>query len=80
MLSYYIKCANITLENNLNFFSDIEKLQKLDVDMREFESDLIREVNEDDDQEGEEELSESEPSIDNFDKKEIMRLMPVFQK
>jgi hypothetical protein len=37
-------------------------------------------VNEDDDQEGEEELSESEPSIDNFDKKEIMKLMPIFQK
>jgi hypothetical protein len=80
MLSYYIKCEKITIENNLNFLNDIEKLKKLDVDMREFESDLIREVNEEDDQEGEEELSESEPSIDNFDKKEIMRLMPVFQK
>ena len=80
MLSYYIKYEKINIENNLNFLSDIEKLKKLDVDMREFESELIREVNEDDDQEGEEELSESEPSIDNFDKKEIMRLMPVYQK
>ena len=80
MLSYYIKYENINIEKNLNFFNDEEKMKKLDVDMREFESELIREVNEDEDQDGEEELSESEPSIDNFDKKEIMRLMPVYQK
>jgi hypothetical protein len=48
--------------------------------MREFESELIREVNEDEEQEGEDELSESEPSIDNLNKKEIMRLMPIPQK
>ena len=79
MLSYYIKYEKISIEN-VTFLSDKEKIKKLDVDMREFESDLIREVNEDEDQEGEDELSESEPSIDNFDKKEIMRLMPVPQK
>ena len=80
MLSYYIKCENIPIENNVSFLGDNEKMKNLDVDMREFESDLIREVNEEDDQEIEEELSESEPSIDNFDKKEIMKLMPVIQK
>ena len=80
MLSYYIKYENISIETKLNFLNDKENMKKIDVDMREFESELIREVNEDDDQDGEEELSESEPSIDNFDKKEIMRLMPVYQK
>ena len=80
MLSYYMKYENITLENNVNFLSDIEKIKLLDVDMRDFESELIKEVNEEEGQETEEELSESEPSIDNFDKKEIMRLMPVYQK
>ena len=80
MLSYYIKCEKITIEKNINFLNDVEKMKKLDVDMREFESELIREVNEDEEQDEKEELSESEPSIDNFDKKEIMRLMPVFQK
>ena len=79
MLSYYIKYEKISIEN-IAFLSDKEKIKKLDVDMREFESELIREVNEDEDQEGEDELSESEPSIDNFDKKEIMRLMPIPQK
>jgi len=79
MLSYYIKYEKISIEN-ISFLSDKEKLKILDVDMREFESELIREVNEDEDQEGEDELSESEPSIDNFDKKEIMKLMPIPQK
>ena len=80
MLSYYIKYENISFENNFNFLTDKEKMKKLDIDMREFETELIREVNEDEDLNGEEELSESEPSIDNFDKKEIMKLMPVYQK
>jgi hypothetical protein len=79
MLSYYIKYEKISIEN-ISFLSDKEKIKKLDVDMREFESELIREVNEDEEQEGEDELSESEPSIDNLDKKEIMRLMPIPQK
>ena len=79
MLSYYIKFEKISLEN-ISFLSDKEKIKKLDVDMREFESELIREVNEDEEQEGEDELSESEPSIDNFDKKEIMKLMPFPKK
>ena len=77
MLSYYMKCENITIENNLNKGDDWENLKKLDIDMRDFEAELIKEVNESEDEEDKEELSESEPSIDNFDKKEILKLMPV---
>ena len=61
---------NIDIEEN--FFND-----KLDVDMREFESDLIKEENEDDEEiETADDKSESEPSVDNLDKNQIMRLMP----
>ena len=77
MLSYYMKCENITVENNLNWGNEWEKLKKLDVDMRDFETELIMEVNESEEEENKEELSESEPSIDNFDKKEILKLMPI---
>ena len=77
MLSYYMKCENITIENNLNKGDEWENLKKLDIDMRDFEAELIKEVNESEDEEDKEELSESEPSIDNFDKKEILKLMPV---
>ena len=77
MLSYYIKCENISIENNLNCGEEWEKMKPLDVDMRDFETELIMEVNESEDEENKEELSESEPSIDNFDKKEILKLMPV---
>ena len=77
MLSYYIKCENISIENNLNSGDEWERMKKLDVDMRDFEAELIMEVNESEDEENKEELSESEPSIDNFDKKEILKLMPV---
>ena len=80
MLSYYIKYENISFENNIKFLNDFETMKRLDVDMSEFESELIKEINEDYDNKDEEELSESEPSIDNFDKKEIMRLMPLYQK
>ena len=52
-------------------------MKKFDVDMRDFEAELIREVNEDENEDDKDELSESEPSIDNFDKKEILKLMPV---
>ena len=76
MLSYYYKCENVSIE--INFFSNKENIKKLDVDMREFESEMIREVNEDEDEvEINDEKSESEPSIDNLDKNEIMRLMPT---
>ena len=75
MLSYYYKCENISIE--VNFFSNKENLKKLDVDMREFESEIIREVNEDDEEvELNDEKSESEPSVDNLDKNQIMKLMP----
>ena len=77
MLSYHIKFENINIENNLNCGEDWEKMKKLDVDMRDFEAELIMEVNESDEEENKEELSESEPSIDNFDKKEILKLMPI---
>ena len=79
MLSYYIKYENISIENNINFLNDVETLKKLDVDMKQYESELIDGLKVDDENDVEE-LSESEPSIDNLDKKEIMRLMPVYQK
>jgi hypothetical protein len=75
MLSYYYKCENMSIE--VNFYSNKENIKKLDVDMREFESEIIREVNEDDDEvELNDEKSESEPSVDNLDKNQIMKLMP----
>ena len=44
MLSYYMKCENITIENNLNKGDEWENLKKLDIDMRDFEAELIKEV------------------------------------
>jgi hypothetical protein len=44
MLSYYYKYENVSLDPNLLNNRDIPK--KLDVDMREFEDEIIREVNE----------------------------------
>ena len=76
MLSYYYKYENVSLEQNL--FSNKDISAKLDVDMREFEDEIIREVNEDEDEiELNDEKSESEPSVDNLDKNQIMRLMPT---
>ena len=82
MLAYYIKCENIFIENISNKNNETnnnewENMKKFDVDMRDFEAELIREVNEDENEDDKDELSESEPSIDNFDKKEILKLMPV---
>ena len=77
MLSYYYKCENNNIE--LNYFKNKENVKKLDVDMREFESEIIKEVNEDEEENNNdlnEEKSESEPSIDNLDKYQIMRLLP----
>ena len=77
MLSYYYKYENKKIE--LNYFKNKENAKKLDVDMREFESEIIKEENEDDDENNNdlnEEKSESEPSIDNLDKNQIMRLLP----
>ena len=75
MLSYYYKCENISIEANL--FSNNENVKLLDVDMREFENEIISEINEDDEEiDLNDEKSESEPSIDNLDKNEIMKLMP----
>ena len=79
MLSYYYKYENMSIE--FNFFSNKENAKKLDVDMREFESEIIREVNEDDEEiDINDEKSESEPSVDNLDKNQIMRLMPINSK
>ena len=76
MLSYYYKYENVSLDLNLLNNRDIPK--KLDVDMREFEDEIIREVNEEDeDIEIVDEKSESEPSVDNLDKNQIMKLMPT---
>ena len=75
MLSYYYKYDDVTIEKN--FFNDTGILKQLDVDMREFEDEIIREVNEDDEEvEIIDEKSESEPSVDNLDKNQIMKLMP----
>ena len=75
MLSYYYKYENVSIESN--FFTNKENLKKIDVDMREFESEIIREVNEDDEEvDDNDEKSESEPSVDNLDKNQIMKLMP----
>ena len=77
MLSYYYKIENMDIE--LNFFKNKENAKKLDVDMREFESEIIKEENEDEEENNNEindEKSESEPSIDNLDKNQIMRLLP----
>ena len=76
MLSYYYKYENTSVEPNLFNNNDLSK--KLDVDMREFEDEIIREVNEEEDEiEINDEKSESEPSVDNLDKNQIMRLMPT---
>jgi hypothetical protein len=76
MLSYYYNSENVAIEMNL--FSDKENAKKLDVDMREFESEMIREVNEDDEEADlNDEKSESEPSVDNLDKNQLLRLMPI---
>lgn len=75
MLSYYYKFENIAIEPN--FFNNKENAKRLDVDMRELEDEIIREVNEEDDEiELNDEKSESEPSVDNLDKNQIMKLMP----
>ena len=79
MLSYYIKIENISLKNDVKFYDDEDKLKKLDLDISQFETEIVKEIKEDDEHEGME-RSESEPSIDNLDKKEIMRLMPICQK
>ena len=44
MLSYYYKYENKKIE--LNYFKNKENAKKLDVDMREFESEIIKEENE----------------------------------
>ena len=77
MLSYYLKYENISIEHLLNNEKEWENMKNLDVDMRDFETELIKEVNEDEEEDDKDDLSESEPSIDNFDKKEILKLMPV---
>ena len=75
MLSYYYKYENIRIE--ADFFSNKENVKLLDVDMREFENEMISEINEDDEEiDLNDEKSESEPSVDNLDKNEIMKLMP----
>ena len=76
MLSYYYKYDNLSIETNV--LNNKDMIKKLDVDMREFEDEIIREVNEDDEEiELNDEKSESEPSVDNLDKNQIMKLMPT---
>ena len=78
MLSYYYKYEKKPIEQ---LFSQ----KKLDIDMKEFEDEIIKEEQEEENEEtnvaGEvEENSESEPSIDNFDKDKIMNLLPTKSK
>ena len=65
MLSYYYKYENLNVE---------KKFVYIDVDMNEF-NDFVKDENESDDNK-----SESEPSIDNFDKEKIMKLLPTKMK
>ena len=83
MLSYYYKYVNKSIDKQLS------SLNQLDIDMDEFEQEIIKEEkrekekgNDDDDDNDETNIenSESEPSIDNFDKERIMNLMPSKNK
>ena len=76
MLSYYYKYENLSIETNV--LNNKDMINKIDVDMREFEDEIIKEVNEEDEEiELNDEKSESEPSVDNLDKNQIMKLMPT---
>ena len=68
MLAYYYKYENVKIE---------KKFGTIDIDMNDFEEEIIKEQNEEiDDEKENEEKSESEPSIDNFEKEKIMKLLP----
>lgn len=64
MLSYYYKYENKSIEKNISITH---------IDMKEFETELNIEKNNNDNDES----SESEPSIDNLDKDKIMSLLPT---
>lgn len=64
MLAYYYKYESKSIEKNISL---------TEIDMKEFESEMINEEKKDDSDES----SESEPSIDNLDKDKIMSLLPT---
>lgn len=68
MLAYYYKYENRLIERNL---------KSINVDLKEYEDFIIKEEAEDKESDNKEEHSESEPSIDNFDRKKIMSLLPT---
>lgn len=81
MLSYYYKYEKKQIEKSL-----LEN-KKLDIDMKEFEEEITKEENEENEEDENanvegivEENSESEPSIDNFEKDKIMNLLPTKSK
>ena len=72
MLAYYYKYENVKIE---------KQFCNIDIDMKDFDEEIIKEVNEDFDEDKEvDERSESEPSIDNFEKDKIMKLLPTKSK
>jgi hypothetical protein len=78
MLSYYYKYVNRSIDKQLT------SLKQLDIDMDEFEQEMKAKENvNDDDNDNDDtniENSESEPSIDNFDKERLLNLMPSKNK
>ena len=82
MLSYHYKYVNKSVDKQLPCSS------ALDIDMDEFEQEIIKEEKREEEQGDDdndetniggniEENSESEPSIDNFDKERLLNLMPT---
>ena len=72
MLAYYYKYENVKIDKQ--FFN-------IDIDMKDFDDEIIKEEKEDFNEDKEvDEKSESEPSIDNFEKDKIMKLLPTKAK
>ena len=72
MLAYYYKYENVKIDKQ--FFN-------IDIDMKDFDEEIIKEEKEDFNEDKEvDEKSESEPSIDNFEKDKIMKLLPTKAK
>ena len=73
MLAYYFQVENLSIEKEFS-----NKFEYLNIDMKDFDK-KIEEIKEDEEKENLTD-SESEPSIDNLDKKEIIKLMPTHSK
>ena len=75
MLTYHYQFENIPIEKEL---TNKEKYECLKIDMKDYLTDLEKCKEEEEIKNLTE--SESEPSVDNLDKKEIVKLMPVNNK